>query len=205
MKKLLAVLIILATTVMLFSCGGPVNTFVDLKDNQALVVTSSSTPFVNLEDTDTSDYNLSYVKSVVYTLNRSYYSSSNGIEYEGYYYYWSTNETTDTEVLGTKTTKSAVKYSYIPLIESESIIVKATQTQSVTFSFTGGEITKDVAITYELGGYFTDIDALKTASEDIYNMINHSTTRKYYVDTTLPEQKYSNTNTYNSFYYLEER
>lgn len=205
MKKLLAVLIILATAVMLFSCGGPTNTFVELKDNQALFVSSSSTPLVNLEDTETENYNLSYVKSVVYTLQRSYYSSSNGILYDGYYYYWSTSETADTEVLGTKTTKSSVKYSYIPLIESESIVVKTTTTRNTTFSFAGGEITKDVAITYELGGYFTDIEALKTASEDIYNMINHSTTRKYYVDTTLPEYKYSSTSTYNSFYYFENR
>ena len=205
MKKLIAVLIILATAVMLFSCGGPTNTFVELKDNQALFVGSSATPFVNIVNTETESYNLSYVKSVVYTLNRSYYSTSGGILYDGYYYYWSTNETTDTETLGTKTVKQSVKYSYIPLVESESIIVKTTTTQNTTFSFAGGEISKDVAITYELGGYFTDIEALKTASTDIYNMINHSTSRKYYVDTTLPEYKYSTTSTYNSFYYFENR
>lgn len=192
--------------VMLFSCGAAPNTFIDLENNKALVVSSSSTPFVNIETTDTTSRNLTYVRSVVYTLNRSSYSNvTNSIEYQGYYYYWSTNETTDTDSLGDVTVKRAVKYSYLPLIESESIAVKSTTTTTTTFNFTGGEITKDVEVTYNLGGFFTDIEALKTASPDIYNMINHSTTRKYFVDTTVPETKSSSINSFTGFYYLEDR
>ncbi len=211
MKKTLSIVLLLLLSVsMLFSCGRTTTTknqLTALNDNELLYVDGRALPFVNASNKTETITNLSYTESVTYTLSRTAYSGySNSILYDGYYYYWSTNENTVSEKIGTKTTETTTLYSYMPYAQDISVVVKAENFIKASYDYEGGWITKHADISYNLGSYFTDINDLKTKSLDLYNLINHETERKYYIDTKSNNEYISSSvNTYNGYFYIEKR
>ncbi len=220
MKKLFAVTALLLLTCMLFSCGAnfknrddnsPVgNKMTQLKDNEALYVESVAIPFVNTVNEVEAITTLTYTESIVYTLNRAYSSYSvptqDHVEYDGYYYYWTADYNSVEETVGTKTTTTTTIYSYLPFDQNKSIAVKADVHITTKFDYEGGWITKPIDVTYNFNGYFTDLGSIKEASLELYNLVDHATEKRYYIDTTSGiETKASFTNSYDGYYYFEER
>lgn len=176
------------------------NSFTDLKKDEALFVGTEDT-FVNLENTKKETVSLSYTVSVKYSLVRSSYEHSNAIEYEGYYYYWNTAETTDEAILGNKTTTTTLTHSYLPYGQDENIVVRSETKTTTSYDYKGGWIEKDFSYELNLNNYFSNFAALKTACPELASKIDVSGKKKYYVDVTTPEKTYVQMETFESTYY----
>ena len=53
--------------------------------------------------------------------------------------------------------------------------------------------------------YFMSFEALKTACPELAKKIDTTTTRKYYVDVTIPDNIETEHNFYNTYYYIEKK
>lgn len=205
MKKLLIVVLVLASVFTFVACsGGGANTFIDLNQNQSLYVGSQD--FVNTTTEQTEEMYLTYDAYYKYTLYRSY--SQNGTDYiqiGDYYYYWSTQTTTNDLHLGTKTTKSTVKYSYLPYGEDGcNVAVKTTYNTIVSCDYSSGMIETTFAYVIDFNGYFESLAALKSESKELANLIDISGTKKYYVDGDFKDISNYTVDRYtNTYYYLE--
>jgi hypothetical protein len=211
MKKIAVLLLATIMLMSLISCGadGPIpnNTFISLSNDEILYIGQNGGHFMNYEDKNVTIDKLNYVYAEEYTLWRNYSPSSyyDYVEYEGYYYYWSKQTTNETVELGERTMTTIFSYSYLPYLENEGVDVKVTAKTTVSFDYEGGWIEKDTAVDINLNGYFESFEALKTACPELAKKINTTTTRKYYVDVTIPDNIETEHNFYNTYYYIEKK
>lgn len=206
MKKLLLIFIALAMSFSIVACGSH-KEFVELGADKVLVIGNTGERFMNHISENETVSTLTYALSVTHTLHRSSYSySTNGsyVQHDGYYYYWDTETQYETEELGKKTTKNTFTYSYLPYGDDENIAVKTTVLTEVSYDYSGGWIEKNVNVSTDLNGYFSSFAILKAACPELAEMIDVSTTRKYYVDVTTPKSIYNDETYYNTYYYIEK-
>ena len=171
MKKLLTLFLVAILAFCLVACNDSTptskNQFISLKDNEVLVVGNSAGRFMNYESSTEEVKTLTHTLSVEYTLNRSSYSySEDYVYYDGYYYHWSTSSKTETETLGTATTKTVYSRSYLPYGENENILVRTTVYTNTTYSYKGGWVNKDVTVDTDLRGYFSSLSDLEEKCPD---------------------------------------
>lgn len=103
-KKGFLVLILSAS---LFSCNNSLTrNYVDLNKGEVLIVKNNDIRYTNTTVSITSDVVITYDVKRDYTLNRSSSDRySNSVLYNGYYYYWTKEITTDKMIVGQSTTK----------------------------------------------------------------------------------------------------
>lgn len=211
MKKTLLIICMAIMILMLASCNSSEiksnNTFTSLSDNEILTVGSQRVRYMNYQTENTTVSTLTYPIYITYRLNRSYYSDyTNSVKYGDYYYYWSTDETTNESVeLGHKTTKTTHTYAYLPYLENEGVSIKETIVTEVSFDHEGGWIEKETEVNIILNGYFASFDAIKSVCPELAAKIDTNTTRKYYVDVTIPDDIITNRQFYDSYYYIEKK
>ena len=211
MKKIAVLLLATIMLMSLISCGAddpvPNNTFISLSNDEILYIGQNSGRFMNYEDENVTIDKLNYVYAEEYTLWRSYSPSSyyDYVEYEGYYYYWNKYTTNENVELGERTTTTNYSYSYLPYLENEGVDIKVTAKTTVSFDYEGGWIEKDVTVDIDLNGYFESFEALKTACPELAKKIDTTTTRKYYVDVTIPDNIATEHNFYDKYYYIEKK
>ena len=210
MKKIALVLVVVILTLSLVSCAsGEIkskNKFTKLRDNEVLVIGTENTSFKNFEDETVTVKELTYILSKTYTLRRSSYdNNSDSVLYNGYYYYWTTSTQTEKMVLGHQTTKNVYTYEYMPIIENESVLVKVTNLTKVSFDYEGGWIEKVATTNTVLNGYFTSFATLVNDCPALADLIDLSPVEKYYVDVTVADTITTTRNTFNSYYYIEEK
>lgn len=210
MKKLLAFLLAVTMTFCFAACAmsdtsSSSNRLVFLDDNEVLNVGNRS--FMNYEDENETIQTLTYVNSVTYTLNRSYYeNSSDSVYYGGYYYYWTTANSSETLTLGKATTKTVYTYAYLPYGENEKILVKSTVATKTSYDYDGGWIEKPVAVETVLNGYFTSFTKLASACPELAQKVNEAATaKKYYIDVSTPDTISSSENFYDTYFYIEKK
>ena len=205
MKKLIVILLCLCSLFTFAACGSNTNKFVELADNQTLFIENNM--FKNYSETVTTSQFLTYEASAVYNLHRLTYSVTDSVLYEGYYYYWDKNVTTDELYLGTATTTYTCKYTYLEYgINKENIVVKSTLTKEISYDYEGGCFkTMPIVCAINMNGYFTSsFDTLKTTCLELAKKIDDSTSKKYYIDTTTPPEVTTNKQAYTSTYYYFE-
>lgn len=207
MKNLIAFILCLVAALGLCSCNSaPTSTenkFIPLEDDQTLCV--GSYIFMNYENKTTSTTYLTFTKKITYRLVSSYYSNgTQSVEYNGRYYYWEKSETTDEEILGNKTVKTTVLYSYLPYTNAENIAVKSTQITSTSFDYAGGFVTKPYDLSIDFSNYFSSAEDLKNALPDLYNQLPAKAEKTYYIDVTVVPTTQTSTQTYTSTYYYFE-
>lgn len=130
-KKGFLVLILSAS---LFSCNNSLTrNYVDLNKGEVLIVKNNDIRYTNTTVSITSDVVITYDVKRDYTLNRS--SSDrypNSVLYNGYYYYWTKEITTDKMVVGQSTTTVDKVYSYLSIGEDNLGLSVKTQTTTTT-------------------------------------------------------------------------
>ena len=205
MKKTLILLILTLTVFALASCAKS-NEFIALDKDEVLVIGNDQKSFMNYEDETEEISTLNYTLSVTYTLQRySYQRYGDEVYYKNYYYRWNTETCQETEMLGTKTVKQSYTYSYLPYGEDEKIVVKATVSTNTSYDYEGGWVEKPVEVIINLNGYFSDISAIQTNCPELAEIISLESTRKYYIDTTTPDEISSSKEFYNTYYYIEKK
>ena len=208
MKKSLVLLLCLGFCLVGSACSGDGenerNAFTALKAEETLRVGGSDI-FKNIETTEEHASYLTYTESIAYSLVRSYYYNSvNYVEYNGYYYYWSVNEVKQERLLGNKTVKTSVDYSYLVYTENQNIAVQTVRTVETSYDYEGGVIEIDLESEVELNGYFTSIGDMQEKCPELAKGIDLSIKRKYFVDVVTPIRKEYSTKTYtDTFYYFE--
>lgn len=205
MKKIILSLLMLATlSVSGCSCwqDKDTNKFVELKENERIVV-DGETLFNYVNETTTEVY-FSRIESRVHSLRRSYYQpSGNSALYEGYYYYWNTQEGSESVHVGTKTTKNIVKYSYIEIEQNQKIMIKKTDTQIETYDYKSSWVHFNPTDEYELNGYFNNMEELETASFKLASLINENELEHEYVRGDESKHVSSNVKYMENYYYFE--
>lgn len=134
-KKGFLVLILSAS---LFSCNNSLTrNYVDLNKGEVLIVKNNDIRYTNTTVSITSDVVITYDVKRDYTLNRSSSDRySNSVLYNGYYYYWTKEITTDKMVVGQSTTTVDKIYSYLSIGEDNlGLSVKTQTTTTTNYSF----------------------------------------------------------------------
>ncbi len=202
MKKFVALILGVLSCFVFFACSSDY-TFVALNDNQTLVVGNSKYYNTTEEVTTTDSY--TYIVETTFTLRRSSYRYDDYVEYNGYYYYWDTEDVTATATLGKSTLKNTTKYYYLTYgADKENIRVKKVTETSKSYDYQGGFRTHNRTINYNLNGYFDSISNLEIVCPELLAKIDNVETKKYYVDTTTPNR--ISTNYYggsDTYYYFE--
>ena len=206
MKKILLILVAVVIALSFTACGSAnVNTMTDLKKNEVLVVGGET--FINAETViEEEDMDFRYVTKTVYTLNRTLNPvNSNYVEYNGYYYYWTQENTYNEEILGKSTTTETVTFSYLPILENEKIAVKKKTVYKTSYNYSGGWVDKSREVEFKLGGYFYSYDSIVSSCPALAEKIDAKTTVKYYIDVTTPDYVDYEYDEYNSYYYFEKK
>jgi hypothetical protein len=183
-----------------------INHFTPLGNDMTLYVGANGV-FTNYEIENKTEEYLSYLSSVTYTLRRSSYRYSEEIpyvEYDGYYYYWETDNIYEEIMLGEKTVKNTYEYAYMPYGEKNNINVRLTRTTETTYDYEGGFISKDFDYTVDVGYYFDSWNELRMLCPELAKRINTTGTKKYYVDVTTPTSISYNTESFTETYYYFE-
>lgn len=217
MKRILAIVLVIASLLGLSACGDTsndalTNKFIVLGAGETLNIGTTMSVTNSVTET-TEEYYLDYVSAVTYTLHREYWSSYYGTVPEGYYresetsnyyLYWEKDVITSSAYMGNVTQKKECTYQYIPYAQSESIAVKRIVATSYSYDFAGGFIEKEILYNIDLNGYYESMEELERLHPDFAKMAyTGNTSDRYYVDTTIPkeivvsEQSYSNT-----YYYI---
>lgn len=211
------ILILTLTALMLLACTSctgmkdetnvtEINRFIPLENDLTLYVGANGV-FTNYEIENKTEEYLTYLSSVTYTLRRSSYSYGEDIpfvEYEGYYYYWETDNIYEEIMLGEKTVKNTYEYAYMPYGEKNNINVRLTRTTETTYDYEGGFISKDFDYTVDVGYYFDSWNELRMLCPELAKRINTTGTKKYYVDVTTPTSISYNTESFTETYYYFE-
>ena len=209
MKKTILLLLLTAILLSFASCSmsndPPINKFIELKNNETLYIGETQEQFMNYENVVETVETLTYPIAVTYTLQRSSVETPNSVSYKNQYYYWEEVAQTTTQTLGKSTETTTYKFSYLPYGENENVAIKATVYTSVSYDYEGGWIEKDVAVTCNLNGFFASTSTLQQACPALAEKINLRTTRQYYVDTTTPDNIWTEQEFYDSYYYIEEK
>ena len=180
------------------------NTFVELANDETLFVGNNHF-FRNTYNVDTQEVTSNYIVEHQYILYRTTYSSGAGsVYYNGYYYYWQVNDVEDTYLFGNRTTTTTTVYSYLKYGQDENIAVKATTTTVTTYDFESGFVSIPKTFYIQLNGYFTSVDNIETNCPDLYYQVDRNPTQRIYKSARETKTVNSNTNTYNTYFYIEK-
>ena len=200
-------LLLLLPALLLVGCSkssGSKSTFKELKDDETLFV-GENNRFKNNVTVDEGNVYAEYVAYITYTLSRTTYQyGDNDVLYEGYYYHWNANQTQDSSLLGVRKITTTTTYEYMPYTEDEFVVVRTKTVTQSEYTYQSGLKTFDRTVEYVLNGYFTNIEALRTSSEALYNKIDHSTSSKQYIVATPRTITQTQTQNYNTYYFIEE-
>ncbi len=183
-----------------------INRFTAMENDVTLYVGANAV-FTNYEIENKTEQYLTYLISVTYTLRRTSYNFSEeipSVEYDGYYYYWETDDVYEEILLGERTVKNTYEYAYMPYGDKNNISVRMIRTTETTYDYEGGFISKDFDYTVDVGHYFDSWSELRMLCPELAKLVNTTGTKKYYVDVTTPTTTSYNTESFTDTYYYFE-
>lgn len=166
--------LVLILSVSLFSCNNSLTrNYVDLNKGEVLIVKNNDIRYTNTTVSITSDVVITYDVKRDYTLNRSYDRYLDSVLYNGYYYYWTKEITTDKMVVGQSTTTVDRVYSYLSIGEDNiGLSVKTQTTTTTNYSFDSQWIsTPNVEISTHIFDFNSLVD-IKEECPDLYNQLD---------------------------------
>lgn len=200
--------LVLILSVSLFSCNNSLTrNYVDLNKGEVLIVKNNDIRYTNTTVSITSDVVITYDVKRDYTLNRSSSDRySNSVLYNGYYYYWTKEITTDKMVVGQSTTTVDKIYSYLPIGEDNlGLSVKTQTTTTTNYSFDSQWIsTPNVEISTHIFDFNSLVD-IKEKCPDLYNQVDLERTQKQYISGKSTKSASVNFQDYQSSYYYIEK
>lgn len=199
--------LVLILSVSLFSCNNSLTrNYVDLNKGEVLIVKNSDIRYTNTTVSITSDVVITYDVKRDYTLNRSYDRYPDSVLYNGYYYFWTKEITTDKMVVGQSTTTVDKIYSYLPIGEDNlGLSVKTQTTTTTNYSFDSQWIsTPNVEISTHIFDFNSLVD-IKEECPDLYNQLDLEKTQKQYISGKSTKSVTVNFQDYQSSYYYIEK
>lgn len=199
--------LVLILSVSLFSCNNSLTrNYVDLNKGEVLIVKNNDIRYTNTTVSITSDVVITYDVKRDYTLNRSYDRYPNSVLYNGYYYFWTKEITTDKMVVGQSTTTVDKIYSYLSIGEDNlGLSVKTQTTTTTNYSFDSQWIsTPNVEISTHIFDFNSLVD-IKEECPDLYNQVDLEKTQKQYISGKPTKSVTVNFQDYQSSYYYIEK
>lgn len=200
--------LVLILSVSLFSCNNSLTrNYVDLNKGEVLIVKNNDIRYTNTTVSITSDVVITYDVKRDYTLNSSSSDRySNSVLYNGYYYYWTKEITTDKMVVGQSKTTVDKIYSYLPIGEDNlGLSVKTQTTTTTNYSFDSQWIsTPNVEISTHIFDFNSLVD-IKEKCPDLYNQVDLERTQKQYISGKSTKSVTVNFQDYQSSYYYIEK
>lgn len=200
--------LVLILSMSLFSCNNSLTrNYVDLNKGEVLIVKNNDIRYTNTTVSITSDVVITYDVKRDYTLNRSSSDRySNSVLYNGYYYFWTKEITTDKMVVGQSTTTVDKIYSYLPIGEDNlGLSVKTQTTTTTNYSFDSQWIsTPNVEISTHIFDFNSLVD-IKEECPDLYNQLDLERTQKQYISGKPTKSVTVNFQDYQSSYYYIEK
>lgn len=199
--------LVLILSVSLFSCNNSLTrNYVDLNKGEVLIVKNNDIRYTNTTVSITSDVVITYDVKRDYTLNRSYDRYPNSVLYNGYYYFWTKEITTDKMVVGQSTTTVDKIYSYLSIGEDNlGLSVKTQTTTTTNYSFDSQWIsTPNVEISTHIFDFNSLVD-IKEECPDLYNQLDLEKTQKQYISGKPTKSVTVNFQDYQSSYYYIEK
>ena len=201
--------LVLILSMSLFSCNNSLTrNYVDLNKGEVLIVKNNDIRYTNTTVSITSDVVITYDVKRDYTLNRSSSDRySNSVLYNGYYYYWTKEITTDKMVVGQSTTTVDKVYSYLSIGEDNiGLSVKTQTTTTTNYSFDSQWIsTPNVEISTHIIPYFNSLSDIQKECPDLYNQLDLERTQKQYISGKPTKSVTVNFQDYQSSYYYIEK
>lgn len=199
--------LVLILSMSLFSCNNSLTrNYVDLNKGEVLIAKNNDIRYTNTTVSITSDVVITYDVKRDYTLNRSSDRYSNSVLYNGYYYYWTKEITTDKMVVGQSTTTVDKVYSYLSIGEDNiGLSVKTQTTTTTNYSFDSQWIsTPNVEISTHIFDFNSLVD-IKEECPDLYNQLDLERTQKQYISGKPTKSVTVNFQDYQSSYYYIEK
>lgn len=199
--------LVLILSVSLFSCNNSLTrNYVDLNKGEVLIVKNNDIRYTNTTVSITSDVVITYDVKRDYTLNKSYDRYPDSVLYNGYYYFWTKEITTDKMVVGQSTTTVDKVYSYLPIGEDNiGLSVKTQTTTTTNYSFDSQWIsTPNVEISTHIFDFNSLVD-IKEECPDLYNQLDLERTQKQYISGKSTKSVTVNFQDYQSSYYYIEK
>lgn len=199
--------LVLILSVSLFSCNNSLTrNYVDLNKGEVLIVKNNDIRYTNTTVSITSDGVITYDVKRDYTLNKSYDRYPDSVLYNGYYYFWTKEITTDRMVVGQSTTTVDKVYSYLPIGEDNiGLSVKTQTTTTTNYSFDSQWIsTPNVEISTHIFDFNSLVD-IKEECPDLYNQLDLERTQKQYISGKSTKSVTVNFQDYQSSYYYIEK
>lgn len=199
--------LVLILSVSLFSCNNSLTrNYVDLNKGEVLIVKNNDIRYTNTTVSITSDVVITYDVKRDYTLNRSYDRYPDSVLYNGYYYFWTKEITTDKMVVGQSTTTVDKIYSYLSIGEDNiGLSVKTQTTTTTNYSFDSQWIsTPNVEISTHIFDFNSLVD-IKEECPDLYNQLDLEKTQKQYISGKSTKSVTVNFQDYQSSYYYIEK
>ena len=199
--------LVLILSVPLFSCNNSLTrNYVDLNKGEVLIVKNNDIRYTNTTVSITSDVVITYDVKRDYTLNKSYDRYPDSVLYNGYYYFWTKEITTDKMVVGQSTTTVDKVYSYLPIGEDNiGLSVKTQTTTTTNYSFDSQWIsTPNVEISTHIFDFNSLVD-IKEECPDLYNQVDLERTQKQYISGKPTKSVTVNFQDYQSSYYYIEK
>lgn len=200
--------LVLISSVSLFSCNNSLTrNYVDLNKGEVLIVKNNDIRYTNTTVSITSDVVITYDVKRDYTLNKSYDRYPDSVLYNGYYYYWTKEITTDKMVVGQSTTTVDKIYSYLPIGEDNlGLSVKTQTTTTTNYSFDSQWIsTPNVEISTHIISYFNSLSDIQKECPNLYNQVDLERTQKQYISGKPTKSVTVNFQDYQSSYYYIEK
>ena len=191
----------------LFSCNNSLTrNYVDLNKGEVLIVKNNDIRYTNTTVSITNDVVITYDVKRDYTLNRSYDRYPDSVLYNGYYYFWTKEITTDKMVVGQSTTTVDKIYSYLSIGEDNiGLSVKTQTTTTTNYSFDSQWIsTPNVEISTHIFDFNSLVD-IKEECPDLYNQLDLEKTQKQYISGKSTKSVTVNFQDYQSSYYYIEK
>lgn len=199
--------LVLILSVSLFSCNNSLTrNYIDLNKGEVLIVKNNDIRYTNTTVSITNDVFITYDVKRDYTLNRSYDRYPDSVLYNGYYYFWTKEITTDKMVVGQSTTTVDKIYSYLPIGEDNlGLSVKTQTTTTTNYSFDSQWIsTPNVEISTHIFDFNSLVD-IKEECPDLYNQVDLEKTKKQYISGKSTKSVTVNFQDYQSSYYYIEK
>lgn len=199
--------LVLILSVSLFSCNNSlIRNYVDLNKGEVLIVKNNDIRYTNTTVSITSDVVITYDVKRDYTLNKSYDRYPDSVLYNGYYYFWTKEITTDKMVVGQSTTTVDKIYSYLSIGEDNiGLSVKTQTTTTTNYSFDSQWIsTPNVEISTHIFDFNSLVD-IKEECPDLYNQLDLEKTQKQYISGKSTKSVTVNFQDYQSSYYYIEK
>lgn len=199
--------LVLILSMSLFSCNNSLTrNYVDLNKGEVLIVKNNDIRYTNTTVSITNDVVITYDVKRDYTLNRSYDRYPDSVLYNGYYYFWTKEITTDKMVVGQSTTTVDKVYSYLPIGEDNlGLSVKTQTTTTTNYSFDSQWIsTPNVEISTHIFDFNSLVD-IKEECPDLYNQVDLERTQKQYISGKPTKSVTVNFQDYQSSYYYIEK